>query len=495
MEQVSSRRRRSEKDLWFRGLGSVLGAIHCRDASVLHVELNVATLSVSQSADNMSMAEKTEKKRVLMVAYEFPPLNFSGSVRPFYFAKYLPDLGFNPTIISQKGFGHYQSNMLDHGMLKELDACCEVVRVERRVRGRAAAALEGVQRQFDRVLRLFSRNEHLATTAFSYIWKKLWLQREWAVLATTVGWKAFRRSGYDIIWATGPPWEALHVGYLLSVLTKRPLVADIRDPWTYGKVLQAATPKAMRKQVRWEKRVLRRAARSVYTSPLTTETTKRRSEKSLADRMVTITNGFDQYSQEAKRTTSENKCLFSYVGNLFRLNRQPTIIFEGLKIACQDSQMAKDIRFQFVGGMAGFEGDIKKYGIEDQVECVGYVSLQDSLRYMCGADVLVLLQTIKGEGNDVVGGKAYEYLAARKPILGIVSEDGGDAWLIRTTQAGVITGIDDPHRVAEGFRHYYQLWKDDRLASATGDCDISRFKRQNLARDLAALFDEILGQK
>ena len=34
-----------------------------------------------------------EPKRLLMIAEKFPPFNQSGSARPFYFAKYLPEFG------------------------------------------------------------------------------------------------------------------------------------------------------------------------------------------------------------------------------------------------------------------------------------------------------------------------------------------------------------------------------------------------------------------
>ena len=47
---------------------------------------------------------------------------------------------------------------------------------------------------------------------------------------------------------------------------------------------------------------------------------------------------------------------------------------------------------------------------------------------MRGADVNVLLQTI-ASGTDVIAGKAFDYLAARRPILGVVDPNGGDAWL------------------------------------------------------------------
>ena len=39
-------------------------------------------------------------KRVLMVSEKFPPFNVSGSARPLYFAKYLPEFGYEPTVLA-----------------------------------------------------------------------------------------------------------------------------------------------------------------------------------------------------------------------------------------------------------------------------------------------------------------------------------------------------------------------------------------------------------
>jgi len=35
-----------------------------------------------------------------MICEKFPPFNVSGSARPFYFAKYLRDFGYEPTVLT-----------------------------------------------------------------------------------------------------------------------------------------------------------------------------------------------------------------------------------------------------------------------------------------------------------------------------------------------------------------------------------------------------------
>lgn len=46
---------------------------------------------------------KAPPRRVLMVAYYFPPLGGIGSIRAMKFARYLPEWGWNPTILAPAG--------------------------------------------------------------------------------------------------------------------------------------------------------------------------------------------------------------------------------------------------------------------------------------------------------------------------------------------------------------------------------------------------------
>jgi glycosyltransferase involved in cell wall biosynthesis len=207
--------------------------------------------------------------------------------------------------------------------------------------------------------------------------------------------------------------------------------------------------------------------------------------------MTTITNGFTTMeSSDVRRHFSTQHCVFSYVGTL-NDRRRPDIILEGLRSACRDEALARDVRVQFIGGMAGHEASIAEYGLQNHVVDLGKVSRQQSVEYMRGSDVNVLLQTIT-TGQDVVSGKAYEYLAAGRPIVAIVSPDGGDAWLMRDTGAGTVVPFDDAEAVAQVIRAHWERWRAGKLAPSVEPQALERFHPRRLAAQLAAIFDEIL---
>jgi glycosyltransferase involved in cell wall biosynthesis len=113
-------------------------------------------------------------------------------------------------------------------------------------------------------------------------------------------------------------------------------------------------------------------------------------------------------------------------------------------------------------------------------------------RLIRGADVNVLLQTIT-EGQGVIAGKLYDYLAARKPILAVVSRAGGDAWLLEQLGLGSVVAFDDVDAIARAFLELWQRWRSGTLESFEA-AEVQRFDYQNLSAELAALFDEVLSE-
>jgi hypothetical protein len=110
---------------------------------------------------------------------------------------------------------------------------------------------------------------------------------------------------------------------------------------------------------------------------------------------------------------------------------------------------------------------------------------------MFGSDVNVLLQTIS-EGEDVVSGKAFDYLHAKKPILAVVDPAGGDAWLMRETGAGKVAPWSDVEAIAREMKECWRAWKTGESHAQNGAID--RFSRRALTEQLASLFDDVLAE-
>ncbi|MBN1506423.1 MAG: glycosyltransferase [Sedimentisphaerales bacterium] len=301
------------------------------------------------------------------------------------------------------------------------------------------------------------------------------------------------RHGFDLIWATGDPWNSLMAGWWLSKLTGKPLVADFRDPWTYGVLWSPRDEQEALWNERWERRIVAHASRTVFTSPLTSDIMAQKYGPLIGGHFVTITNGFDDATPVTATYESNDKCVFRFVGSLGG-NREPSALFKAIVQARTDPGFLRDARFEFVGRMNKYEAEVERFGLSDMVQYVGMVGYDASRSYMQTADVLILLQTMSG-GEDCISGKAFEYLAARRPVLAIVPENGGDAWLIRSTCSGTVTGLSSSKVVAEELLRYWRQWRDKGRVDPPRSQGVQQYSRRNTSRQLAKLFDEVLNAR
>src|SRR5690606_23917902 len=206
-------------------------------------------------------------------------------------------------------------------------------------------------------------------------------------------------------------------------------------------------------------------------------------------RFVTITNGFSPDEQATPlREFPEHQCLFRYVGVL-NDRRTPRTLLEGLALACRNPALRSRVHLEFVGPMAGHEALIEQLALGDVVSTRGAVSQHDSLRLMRGSDVNVVLQTIS-DGQDVISGKTFEYLAAGKPIVAVVAPKGGDAWLLEQVGGAEIASYDDVPKIAAAIQKCFENF----TAGAAPASHAKRlpFERKELTHQLAGLFDEVL---
>lgn len=434
-------------------------------------------------------------KNVLVISQIFPPVNKPGSARPFFFVKHLSEFGYFPTVISATP---QAGGPMDESLMAELLGRAEVRKIDEwSVRRRGKWNSSGDGRSGNRVQTgRDSGKRAVRKVAASNRWleraKCAWSGGCWSLPVLAEGLRALHDPGFDLIWATGDPWNSLMAGYWLSKVTGKPLVADLRDPWTYGVLWSPQGPVDEKWNRDWEGRILRHAKRSIFTSPLTTSIMAGK-YPDVANRFETITNGFREESTLMDRPSAADKCVFRFVGG-FGKNKRPAPFFDAVRLAMSmEEGFARDARFELIGRIGGYLAELEAADLGETVQWLGYVSHSESLAYMRGADALVLLQTESGEGGDCISGKAFEYLRAGRPILAITPPDSGDAWLILSTGAGTVTGPADPSVIAREMIRMWRRWMDSDLHSPADVAMVDQYSRRNTTARLAAVFDDLSG--
>lgn len=436
------------------------------------------------------MTKKTyHLKKVAMVAYAFPPLNYSGTERPFQFAKHLPEFGYLPYILSQDNYINYHIVANDAEKLEQLNPKTIVYRLKT-IKSQIEEIL--VIRWLDGKLKKITGKVNIMSRVLFLPFKWSLGSYEWELRTLIKIIKLKFTKNLELIWVTAPSWHNLMVGYWGSKITGLPFIVDLRDPLSYGVLWKPKSSAEARKILNRQYKYLKQASKIIFTSPLTEKIYLSKYEDILKGKTNSITNGFDEdiFIKKHKYLKSD-KFIISYIGRLTKGVRDPNFFLHGFDLACENQEFASKVTLRMIGYMHDFIEELEAANKYYNIEITNVVPRDKSLEMMTESDVLIIIQSISGEGADVISGKLFEYLNASKYIIGVVDEDGGDSWLIKQTDCGVVTGIKKPEQVSKALLSAFKLWKNKQLYSYPSR-DYKQFRRRHLTESLAQVLDDVL---
>jgi hypothetical protein len=234
-------------------------------------------------------------------------------------------------------------------------------------------------------------------------------------------------------------------------------------------------------ETRWERRLVGRASAIVTVSKPWSEGFRL---KYPGKPVATILNGFDpaDYARDAIDPPAGGPLTIVYTGAIYPGRRDPSPLFEAVRQLGAD---ADELRVRFYGTAPEHVLPLaRRAGVERLVEVLPSVPYRESIRCQKAADVLLLLQWNDPLEQGNVPAKLFEYLAARRPILGLGLVDGVPAGVIRERGAGLFS--NDPADIAAQLAR----WRDEKRRSGRvrplGDAACRGFSR-------AEQFERLLG--
>jgi hypothetical protein len=371
-------------------------------------------------------------RRLLIVAYHFHPDLEVGAIRSVKFAKYLPEFGWEPHVVTAAVRDYERVDPAP------LPFACPVERV-----AMWPSVVKIGARLSRRVPRLGGPPEAtpgatpgLRSTAPARspapFWKRLLLRLgstpdiyvSWLVPAAWRAFKAARREGVGVIYTSGPPDTGHLAGLIASWLSRRPLVSDFRDPWTTGRRPETALERFFHRIDRWlETRVLQRSTLVLAATPGLRDRMVEAFRPLLDTKCVALINGFDadDFPPPAPRPAgaAERVLSFVYAGTLYA-GRDPAPFLVAIGEMLAEGALApRSVRVDFYGPVeidtAPLQQTIDRLALHDLVAFHPSVSRQQCLDILGRADVLLLLQT-----DDLpwaLPAKNFEYLATGNEIL------------------------------------------------------------------------------
>ena len=133
---------------------------------------------------------------------------------------------------------------------------------------------------------------------------------------------------------------------------------------------------------------------------------------------------------------------------------------------------------------------IKAAGLIDNVVSLGYCKHAEAVKEQRSASILLLPLRNDPQYRPILPGKLFEYLAARRPVLGIGQVDGAMARVLAATEAGCTIGWDDE----EGLRTFLEAaWRTHCRGGIPATAgDIGPYSRRATAHALAQLFNTLI---
>lgn len=408
-----------------------------------------------------------------MVAYHFPPLaGSSGIQRTLRFVQHLPDLGWEPLVLTANARAYEQTS---GDLLSDVPASTVVQR---------AFAL-------DTARHLQVAGRYLGFMARPDRWVS------WKFAAIRDGLRMIEKYKPEAIWSTYPIATAHVIASALSQKSGLPWIADFRDPMAQdGYPVDPLTHKAYEVI---EADAAKHARFCVFTTPGAARIYQERFPAA-ADRMVVLENGYDEESfvaaaarkpATAGHAASKAPLIMLHSGIVYPSERDPTQLFAALaQLQRAGDILPSDMHIRFRASVHdGLLTDLaKQFGVSEFIELCPPVPYLEALSEMGTVDALLVMQA--SNCNQQIPAKIYEYLRAGKPILGLTDPIGDTAAVLRNAGLTDHAALDSADEIASALKQFVAAIKGN-SAKLPDPASVRAASRRGRSESLVKLLEQI----
>lgn len=450
-------------------------------------------------------------RRVLLVAYNFPPVGGAGVQRPVKWVKYLKRWGWDVTVLTTL---NPSVPARDESLLADVPTDVRVVRArtwepdyhtkQNLISAAHDAAPSRLQQFKGAVRNLIRRTVKVALQPDPQV---LWNHH-----AIRAGARVLNEQPHDAILVTAPAYSSFFVGAALKRRFGLPLVLDYRDEWDLsGKYLENAQRDWVSRTVqeRMQRHLLRQADAVVATT--------RRSTRALTERLEAlqhlipaqcIYNGFDaeDFAETDDQTPSEGRICGSlirqpdegvfrlvYTGTLWNLTDIEPLVRAIEELHTVRPDLAGRLELVCVGRKTPEQQAVLQRLNRTTVglESIDYCDHSTALQWLQSAHgVCLLLSDVPG-AERVVPAKLFEYLAVRKEILAI-APGGETAELVRHFFPQGHFTPSSTRLISEWLASHIGAGGIGAGLAFTNEQDLLEFSRESQAGQLASLLDSLV---
>lgn len=423
-------------------------------------------------------------KKILIIAYYWPPAGGPGVQRWLKFVKYLPEFQIQPIVYVPKNPNY---PVVDDSLNREVSKSLQVIKksiIEPHQLGSVVSKSEiqtmstGIiadeenQNQFQKLM-LYIRGNFFIPDA-----RVLWVRPSIKYLSKFIVDKQI-----DTIISTGPPHSLHLIGEgLKAKFPKLKWIADFRDPWVnidYHSQLKF-TEFTQQKHQKLERRILQNADQIIVTSYKTKEEFLTKTNSPIE----VITNGYDEVEQ--MEVDLNEAFTIAHTGSLLSA-RNPVNFWTALaELVSEDEHFKKFFELHLIGKVSKIVLEtIERIGLKDYVYLDGYLSHSEAIKNMHQAQVLLLIEADNDLKSGIIPGKLFEYMMAKRPILAIGPKNWDVQKIITESNSGQVFNYSDKNELKTQIFTYFKSFLKGKLTVDSND--ISQYSRRNLTQRLSQL--------
>jgi hypothetical protein len=441
-------------------------------------------------------------RRLLLVSYAFPPDASVGALRWEMMLRYAAQLGWTADVLlmdpadsrdsDESRLANLPSGLRLYGIPlpdTRLDTIIQWRKLLRGQRRRTPTPTEFTEGDTDTAVGGATGGRYQQVKRDLRAWQHYSRWQRWSRDTAALGIRLAKETDYACVVSSGPPHMAHDAARRIATAISKPLILDLRDPWTSDDVepddMRGGTWRALSHRL---ERACVAAAALIMVNTESAERFMRSKYPEQADRMITVMNGADP----TPRTPAlpAKPFTISYTGSLYG-GRRPQALFAALGLVVRREKLSSDeIRLEFMGVEPSQRVPLlelaAREGVEAYFSCETRRPRSEAQRLLDRSAMVVLLPQIHIHS---VPAKVFEYV--QRPVWMLVLSEPATAIVevLRDTAADIVSP-DDVEAIAGVItRRLHELQAGGKPAVLNAD---GRFSRERQAQRFFDALDRIL---
>ena len=385
--------------------------------------------------------------KVLILTYYWPPSGGAGVQRWLKFAKYLPQSGWEPIIVTvDQNYAAYP--VTDESLAEELTSSMKVYKTpavdyfsiykKDKTKIPTAGFANSIDNSLSGKIQRFIRGNFFIPDP----------RKGWNRFAFKKACEIIEAEEINYVITTSPPHSTQLIG--LKIKKKYPGIkwlADLRDPWTDIYYYDQFYPTFISKKIDlgFEREVLRKADRIITIG---SSLKKIFSSKlpGITGKIDVITNGYDDEDFNDLKPASPNTFTISYIGTLSDIYP-----IDGFLDALENiRETVNPLILRFIGTVSLKQKELILSKTKNlNVGFISYVDHTAAVKYMLDSSVLLLIIPDHQSSRSIITGKIFEYIASERPVICLGPTDGDAAEILKETGHGLTFEYNDSNGISE----------------------------------------------